>query len=160
MLKNNVFQFDNLTFTQLCGIAMGTKLASALASIYIGNLEESFLDSQSKKLILWRRYIDDVFMIWPHSPEELQTFLTSLNKVQENIKFTADIASQSCNFLDLTIYKSPTFLSTGILSTKIYYKPTNSIAFALGSSNMPYSHSMSKFAVKIHSPQWYVHNVP
>ena len=35
VLKNNIFEFDNLTFTQTCGLAMGTKLAPALATIYI-----------------------------------------------------------------------------------------------------------------------------
>ena len=53
VLKNNVFQFDNLTFTQLCGIAMGTNLAPALATIVIGDLEENFLDKHPKKPILW-----------------------------------------------------------------------------------------------------------
>ena len=50
VLKNNVFVFDNLIiFTQLCGIAMGTKLAPALATI--GDLEQSFLTKQSKNLL-------------------------------------------------------------------------------------------------------------
>ena len=64
-------------------------------------------------------------------------FLEDLNKRQERIRFTAEISTQSCNFLDLTIYNSPRFLSTGILSTKIYYKPTNTFSFPLGTSCMP-----------------------
>ena len=46
LLKNNAFQFDGFTFTQTCGMAMGTKLAPDLAIMYIGNLEEEFLDNQ------------------------------------------------------------------------------------------------------------------
>ena len=49
VLKNNIFQFDSLTFTQLCGLAMGTKLAPALATIYIGDLEEIFQINQVNK---------------------------------------------------------------------------------------------------------------
>ena len=45
--------------------------------------------------------------------------------------------TQLCNFLDLTIFKSPTFLSTGKLSTTIYFKPTNTFSYPLGSSFMP-----------------------
>ena len=67
VLKNNVFQFDEYVFTQLCGIAMGAKLAPALATIYVGDTEEEFIGRNSKKPDLWVRYIDDVFMIWPHS---------------------------------------------------------------------------------------------
>ena len=53
--------------------------------------------------------------------------------------FTANISTQSCDFLDLTIYKSPEFLKTGKLSTVIYYKPTNTFSFTHGSSFMPHS---------------------
>ena len=48
VLKNNVFQFNDHVFTQPCGIAMGTKLAPALATIYIGDLEEVFIKSRDK----------------------------------------------------------------------------------------------------------------
>ena len=45
-IKINIFQFDNLIFTQLCDIAIGTKVAPALATIhvhvYMGDLEENF----------------------------------------------------------------------------------------------------------------------
>ena len=57
--------------------------------------------------------------------------------MQRKIKFTAEISTHSCNFLDLTIYKSPTFYATGILSTKIFYKPTNLFTYPLGYSYMP-----------------------
>ena len=43
----------------------------------------------------------------------------------------------SCNFLDLTVYKSPSFKNTGLLSTKIYYKPTNTFSFPLSTSYIP-----------------------
>ena len=54
----------------------------------------------------------------------------------KRIKFTAEIDTQTCNFLDLTIYKSPSFLSKGLLSTEIY-KPTNTFSFHLGTSYTP-----------------------
>ena len=144
MLKNNVFKFNEHIFAQLHGIAMGTKLAPALASIYIGDLEGSFLSSRKLHPTLWVRYIDEVFMVWPHALEEfdkflkdLDKFLKDLNSVRERTQFTAEVNTQSCNFLDLTIHKGLKFLSTGRLSTKIYYKPTNTFSFLLGSSHMP-----------------------
>ena len=84
VLKNNVFQFNNETFSQLCGIAMGTKLAPALATIYIGDLEEAFIQDRDWKPTLWLRYIDDVFMIWPHPREQLDNFLYDLNQQRES----------------------------------------------------------------------------
>lgn len=142
VLKNNVFTFDDLTFTQLCGVAMGTRLAPALATIYIGDIEEAYIQTRDKKPLLWVRYIDDIFTIWTHSLHDFEEFLEELNQVHPKIHFTAKTSSYSCDFLDLTIYKSPTFVDTGILSTKIYYKPSNTFSFPLGSSYM--SHSIHK----------------
>ena len=45
VLKNNVFKFGD--FAQLHGVTMGTKLAPALATIYIDDLEEQFLESRA-----------------------------------------------------------------------------------------------------------------
>ena len=64
---------------------MGSKLTPALATIYIGDLEESFIESQELKLDLWVRYIDDIFTIWSHSLKKFDTFLRDLNKTQDRI---------------------------------------------------------------------------
>ena len=81
-------------------------------------------------------------MIWTLTREKLNHFLCDLNKQKEKIKFTAVIMTQSCNFQDLTIHKSPTLLSTGILS----YKPTNTFSYPLGSSFMP-KHTLKGIAI-------------
>ena len=64
---------------------MGTKLAPALATIYmyIGELEEKFLFQHPKQPSIWKRYIDDVFMIWPYTLEDLHQFLRGLNSMHE-----------------------------------------------------------------------------
>ena len=49
VLKNNVFQFDRLVFTQICRIAMGTKLDPALATISVSHLEEAFIGERNRK---------------------------------------------------------------------------------------------------------------
>ena len=82
-------------FTQLTGIAMGTKLAPALATIYIADLEETFIESRSLKPHLWVRYIDDVFTIWTHSRNDFDNFLADLNQRQHRIRFTAEISTLS-----------------------------------------------------------------
>ena len=78
VLKNNVFKFDNMIFTQTCGVAMGTRLAPALATIYLGDLEEAYMETKTKQPLLWVRYIDDIFTIWTYSIEEFYDFLEGL----------------------------------------------------------------------------------
>ena len=69
-------------FTQLCGVAMEKKLERALATKYIGDVEEAFVESRDKKPDLWMRYIGDMFMIWSDTNEQLDEFLLDLNRRQ------------------------------------------------------------------------------
>ena len=85
VLKNNAFKFDNTIFMQLCGMAMGTRLAPALATIYVGDLEEAIIDNRLKQLMHWFRYIDDAFTIWTHTIEDFPEFLDGLNSVHPKI---------------------------------------------------------------------------
>ena len=94
--KNNVFQFDGHVFTQICGID-------------VSDLEEAFIVERKRKPDLWVCYIDDVFMIWSHTCEELDVFLQELNTRQEKIRFTAGVQMQSCNFFRPYGIQIPTF---------------------------------------------------
>ena len=88
VLKLNTFEFDNKNYLQKFGTAMGSKLAPANANTFMGKLEKSILDSAPRKLACYRRFIDDIFMIWQHSEEELKEFLTCMNKANKSIQFT------------------------------------------------------------------------
>lgn len=79
VLKNNIFEYDTLTFTQICGLAIDTKLDPILATIYVGQLEEAFLAHRALVLDLWVHYIDDIFLNWPHKLDEFDTFMVELN---------------------------------------------------------------------------------
>ena len=115
---------------------MGTRLAPALATIHIVDLEEDYIQTRKQKPLLWVRYIDDVYDL-DSLICKISTILEGLNQIHRKIQFRAKISLQARNFLDLTIYISPDFINTGILSTKIYFKLTNTLPFPLGSSYMP-----------------------
>ncbi len=65
VLKYNIFSFANKTYRQVHGTAIGTKLAPAYANIFLDHVETPFLKSIKYKPILYKRYIDDIFMLWP-----------------------------------------------------------------------------------------------
>ena len=50
--------------------------------------------------IRWR-FLDDIFMIWLHSYEELEVLLARLNQFHEKVKFTWEIAYDRISFLDV-----------------------------------------------------------
>ena len=134
VLKNNIFQFNGKIYHQICGIAMGTTMAPALASIVVAYYEEQFLTKYELKPLLWRRYIDDVLTIWPYSKQDFKLFFEGLNSIHPNLKFTMEISYISIQFLDLIITKDLRFLRTGQLATCIYFKHTNTFSYLHGCS--------------------------
>ena len=63
-------------------------------------------------------------MLWKDSEEELTKFLEELNKQHPTIKFEYEYSREKVNFLDTTIIKSGT-----ILTTTLYTKPTDRKAY-------------------------------
>ena len=66
VLNNNIFEFNSRAYQQKSGTAIGTKFAPTYAWIYMDEVEQKFLETQSKKPLIWLRYIDDIFFIWTH----------------------------------------------------------------------------------------------
>ena len=83
---------------------MGTKVAPSLANIFMSDFEEKFIKSYHLKPLLYKRFIDDIVMIWPHGRESLDEFIKHINQCHETIKFTADISDSEINFLDTKVH--------------------------------------------------------
>ena len=125
VLKNNVIEFNGDFFLQLQGTAMGTKMAPAYANLFMGSIEPRLQTLGLDKIHTWKRYIDDIFVIWLGSNEELTTFISKINQVHPTIKFTYEHSDSELTFLDVTVYKGPQFKETGLLDVKTHIKPTN-----------------------------------
>ena len=137
VLKNNTFEFDGKSYIQLQGTAMGTKLAPAYANIFMGKLEHTILSSAPLQPTYYKRYIDDILIIWPHSISELDKFIHTLNNYHPLIKFTSETSFEKITFLDVNIYKGPNFYLTNKLDVQTYIKPTNRQAYVHASSYHP-----------------------
>ena len=91
ILTMNNFEFENNHYLQLHSTSVDTKMTPAHANLLMGDLEQKILaQSPLKPLIRWR-YIDDVFMIWPHEEGQLNEFVSLLNSSHETIKFTHEV---------------------------------------------------------------------
>ena len=115
---------------------MGTKMAPAYANLFMAELEEKLLDYHTKPII-WKRYIDDVFCVWPGTPEDLKSFIDYLNRAHESIKFTYECSHTSIDFLDLTIFKGERYQTSQILDIKPFFKKTNKFQYLEYSSAHP-----------------------
>ena len=47
-------------------------------------------------IICWKRFRDDIFIVWPHSIDELDIFFDYMNKVDptKKIQFTTEVAKK------------------------------------------------------------------
>lgn len=137
VLKNNVIEFNNEFFLQLQGTAMGTKMAPAYANLFMGSIEDTLQNIDRDHINTWKRFIDDIFVIWTGSQAQLTTFITQINQVHETIKFTYEQSNTELTFLDVTVYKGPNFEETGILDVKTHIKPTNKQLYVHNTSYHP-----------------------
>ena len=88
VLKNNVFEFDEKFYLQTQGTAMGTKMAPAYANLFMGKLEERLRQIGNKHILLWRRFIDDIFIVWTGTETEFLNYIQAINKPHKTITGT------------------------------------------------------------------------
>ena len=135
-MSNNFFQFSNAIFLQKEGTAMGSACSPAIANIFISTLLGNFLSSVTEKPFFMKRYIDDIFIIWPKH-QDFNAFFKSLNSFHPNIKFTTSQSENSINFLDLNIYKGSSFQKEKKLDVSTYQKTNNLYQYLHFHSNHP-----------------------
>ena len=135
ILKGNYFTFQNQLYLQIHGTAMGTKMAPSYANIFMGSLEDSILSFAPQHLtpLLWKRYIDDIFLIWTHGEVSFLKFTEHLNTFHPTIKFQITDSTNSVNFLDTTVYLTPNMT----LATTLYIKPTDRMPLLHHTSHHP-----------------------
>ena len=112
---------------------MGTKLAPLFANLFMDDLEEKFVYTYQVQPFIWKRFIDDIFIIWTHGETKRNKFVTYLNTCHDTIKFTAEISNTSIDFLDITVKNR----NNGVLATTLFCKPTDSHNYLLYSSEHP-----------------------
>jgi hypothetical protein len=132
VLTKNNFTFNGKHFLQLIGTAIGTKAAPGVANHYLDWFEKMFVYIYKLQPFLYVRYIDDCFLIWHHTLEELHEFVEHLNAQVPTIKFTVEISEKQVSFLDVMVKKV-----NNRIVTDLYTKPTDSHDYLLYSSSHP-----------------------
>ena len=64
ILQENSFQFNGKNYLQTHGTAMGTKMAVVFSNIFMNKVEMEILSQSLFKPLVWKRYIDDIFLLW------------------------------------------------------------------------------------------------
>ena len=72
---NSYIIFNDEFYHQLSGTAMGTKLAPSYANLFMTKFEDKYVYTYPQQPPLWKRSIDDIFLIWPHGKNSLIEFI-------------------------------------------------------------------------------------
>ena len=82
---------------------MRTALAFNKANLFMDRFETKAMDNYPLKPMVWKRFIDNIFLIWTYGEDSMKHFLNYLNQLYPTIKFTTDTSKESINFLDTTV---------------------------------------------------------
>ena len=129
-LDNMYFQFEDNTYQQTKGLAMGHPLSPFLANLVLESLEKKILTNANVQGIKTYRYMDDLLIIYQ---EEIQfeTLIQLWNSVHPNITVTQEKeTNEGINFLDLWIYRK-----NNRFHTEVYRKPTAGSMYIHATSN-------------------------
>jgi len=73
------------------------------------------------KPVCWLRYVDDIFIIWPHGKETLTEFLNHLTGLHNKIQFTMEEEESHLPLLHIDIYRK----MDSSLGYRVFWKPTH-----------------------------------
>lgn len=119
--SESCFLFNGDLFSQVDGVSMGSSLGPLFADAFLCHNEAKWLEKcpLDCKPLLYRRYVDDTFLVFRNENEN-EKFFKYINNQHSNIKFTCEKEeNHKLAFLDVLISKDTHKLSTGV-----YRKPT------------------------------------
>ena len=87
-------EFKKMVFKQIFGIAMGTPLAPVLANLYLAFLERLLKNKAKDAGILWpmlyKRFLDDCFIIFQGTKSQLIQFIELFNSLVNSINLSLE----------------------------------------------------------------------
>ena len=132
---------------------MGTKMAPTYANLFMGKLEEQLINLAPNHIHTWKRFIDDIFIIWTGTTAEFEEYMHTINQIHPTIKFTYEVSDMELTFLDVTLYKGDRFLHTNILDLRTHIKNTNEQLYVHATS---YHHPLNHKAISKGETQRYL----
>ena len=141
VLTQNYYGFNEKTYLQPKGLAMGAPSSSILSELYLQHMEHTrALHTLTKpRIVAYFRYVDDILLIYNRNLTDIEDILSSFNSFSSSLKFTLELEKDNkLNFLDLTLAKTDTHFSYNI-----YRKPTTTDTIIPMDSCHPHEHKMA-----------------
>ena len=118
-------------FLLLVSTTMGTRAAPPYANLFTGHHKETIQEAFIWAILFWKRFIDDIFLIFLGTTKQLQSMNDFMNNLQPTIKFTFEHSTQELSFRDMKIHIGADHKH----STTLYRKTTDCSALLHLNSN-------------------------
>ena len=86
--SNNYFIYNDETYKQIHGCAMGSPVSPVVANISMEVIENTAFETTPTKPKTWKRFVEDSFSIIKKTA--ITNFLNLLNNIDPNISFTIE----------------------------------------------------------------------
>ena len=121
-------------------------MAPAYANIVMSIFEHNSLTGSCNKLLVWFRYIDDIFAISTHDKDKLKDFMFYINSIHSCIQYACNYYKDCVQFFDVSVSVD----NSDSITTDLYVKPTDTHQYLLATSchpshtnlNIPYSQAL------------------
>ena len=134
-VNDSYFTFNDIIYRQKDGVAIRSPLGPIFANIFMSTYEQTWLEEAPVKPLLYRRYVDDTFLIF-EATENIEDFVTFLNSQHPNFRFIYEEEIDGyLPFIEITIFHD--INKPGFLLTKVYRKPTFTGLYTNFNSNIP-----------------------
>jgi len=96
---------------------------------------------ESKEIIYYKRYIDNILIIFNQNKTNEKTIINHINNIDKNLEFKlSEEENNSKSYLDLSIQRN-----IDSINLSIYRKPTHADITIQFSSNHPHDHKLAAF---------------
>lgn len=133
ILNNSYCHFLDQTYLQIQGIPMGDNSSVDLANLFCNARIDPSI-AQHHLISKYYRYIDDIFIIWNGSSQELHQALAAWNTLSSLTLELTQYSHISVDFLDVTLNLDPI---THKIHSSIYFKPISKFNYLSPSSCHP-----------------------
>jgi hypothetical protein len=150
VLSQNYLTFQNKIYKCKSGkgVPLGSPISSIIAEIFLQNFEDEHIKQllDTKDIIFYRRYADDILIIYDNQRIQPDRINTSINKIYKDINFNQAYENNEgiISFLDLNIIRRQSNLEIDI-----FRKPTTTNTTINFLSNHPIEHRVAAFRYDI-----------
>ena len=127
--------FNKKHFFQNDDTAQGSHMSCSYSDIAIEQFGKKALED-NPPVIGWKRFRDDIFLVWPHSAKDLNLFFNYMNNTDrtKKIQFTMGVVEDVLKLLDLKLTFDKEYKR---ILVDIFAKGTNSFTYVLPRTYFP-----------------------